>query len=928
MKLNFNDAADRLASAKQKTGHYRERVRNHLDEIKNFQQPTYSADFAPIIEKLKAYEYHYPTEIPKDNGQKLMIGLGLLGVIGWGFTHTLLAHIGIVSLDLALFSLIFTAGQRAEKAFVQAFPQKLSLSEQKKRNGHIAVDARKAAIHVLKDHQSIVQKIPFTRPQVFDDATMAEAQVAYFYAAAQGILDHYVDALKQQLQSYLNSTHQNRGTYEESYKDPVDHSKKTRKVEFELLTFIRTANGIGYRIDAHTQAGYLDRVIALFSQPRGVAIVAEFDRKVGIAKFVFNLHNVTVSVEVDHDALVKAFLGVEPEGEAETTEDTIETQQDPEMNYAITLRPNGPSLELLNPAKAANIAQRNADLLENKQKLQKALIAQGFPNARVKNIGVGPILCAYKIVQPDNEDPLKVKNKQDSIRLSGKVPGLVIRDTPEGDLVAMVERPNIRNPKIAETIYLSELLAKSKNLKGELIVPIGLGIDGKPIFSDVVNFPHMLIGGQTKSGKSVFSNALLISLAMRYSPEQLQLSIFDPKGNEFTAFRNLPHLHDEPIYTDAADGIDLLLRATTEMDRRYRELLAPVDAADIAEYNQKDPKIKLGYWLIYIDEYADLMGAADKETAAALEAAVQRLVQKARGAGIHLIIATQRPSADIMDPKIRSQIPARVALKVDNSSNSNIIINSPGAENLAGFGDGFVKLEEFAGMQRFKSPFVSKQELIRVADWIKSHNGDPMTSEPKSASQGSTPSEPQTPTADSGDTKAQYLAQEISDPVGRKVFMDKIGNEIIASEQVKEALKFHGAMYRQSHPDYSMDLDSVYREVLLAIKIYQESNATEPESPPEEPRKPQPAQPNPEYYSVADERFTQQQDRLDANIWAQQVDIWVPNLDQRVLEKVAEYLARIREPRFDQLLAMGLDGDQANAVMDEILADQKGNGER
>ena len=249
----------------------------------------------------------------------------------------------------------------------------------------------------------------------------------------------------------------------------------------------------------------------------------------------------------------------------------------------------------------------------------------------------------------------------------------------------------------------------------------GMDLEGKTFAMPISEGPHWIVAGQTGSGKSVFMNALLISMISHTTPDELNIAWVDPKKVEATAYIGLPYCPIDPV-TDMGDAYGLMAYFTWLMDKRY-EKLAAVNVKNVAEFNEwveKHPEEaaqkgfeKMKYWVVVIDEYADMV-MQEKD----VEKNIVRLGQKARASAIALLIATQRPSSDIISPVLKANIPSRIALKVTDSINSLIILDETGAEKLAGYGDGFVKTQS-GEITRVQGPRITNEEIDRIFSYLR-----------------------------------------------------------------------------------------------------------------------------------------------------------------------------------------------------------------
>jgi len=246
-----------------------------------------------------------------------------------------------------------------------------------------------------------------------------------------------------------------------------------------------------------------------------------------------------------------------------------------------------------------------------------------------------------------------------------------------------------------------------------LLVALGKDVRGAPAFADIADMPHLLVGGTTGSGKTISLNVIILSLLYRNSPEEMKLILVDPKRVEFPVYSVLPHLLCPVIY-DAQQTLVALKWLTGEMERRFA-VLAQGNSRDIGSYNAKMEKKgeeKLPYIVLIIDELADLMSVKGKE----IESYVVRLAQMSRATGIHLILATQRPSVEVITGLIKANITTRIALKVGSVVDSRTILDSSGAEKLLGKGDMLFLTKEHSKPKRIQSPYVSEQEIKKVVN--------------------------------------------------------------------------------------------------------------------------------------------------------------------------------------------------------------------
>jgi DNA segregation ATPase FtsK/SpoIIIE-like protein len=279
---------------------------------------------------------------------------------------------------------------------------------------------------------------------------------------------------------------------------------------------------------------------------------------------------------------------------------------------------------------------------------------------------------------------------------------------------AAVEVPNARRA----TVALRAVLAELRDAGGEMAAPLGVATDGTPAAADIADWPHGLAAGATGAGKSVFVNAVLVSLLLRYSPRRLRLVLIDPKRVEFSLYRGLPHLA-RPIVVGTDEAVTALEDAVAEMHRRYAAL-ERAGARKLSEYNALAPEDRrLPRLLVVIDEAQALM--ADKEMAAAVVAASKALAAMGRAAGVHMLYGTQYPLATVIPSALKANTPTRVALLVPSRVNSQVILDQDGAEALLGAGDMLVCVGGGAEVRRLQSAFVSEEEVRAVVAWWKGH---------------------------------------------------------------------------------------------------------------------------------------------------------------------------------------------------------------
>lgn len=404
--------------------------------------------------------------------------------------------------------------------------------------------------------------------------------------------------------------------------------------------------------------------------------------------------------------------GASANGAANTSANKPNSTLAPARKKAYTL----PSTALLNKGNGTTKPVDNAKLRMVANKLQEILHTFGI-NATVVDFCRGPSVTRYEI-QPETGTRInKITSLADDIKLNMAATDISIEPVP-GKSTIGIEVPN----EGRDTVLIRELI-ESKELRAnssKIAFAAGKDIAGNVVVADIGKMPHMLVAGTTGSGKSVFTNSIIMSILFRAKPEEVRLIIVDPKVVEFGVYNGIPHLL-QPVVTDPKMAANTLKWAVAEMSERYKKF-ADFNVRDLKGYNEKVESAgkesgltKLPQIVIVIDELADLMMVAAKD----VEESICRLAQLARAAGIHLIIATQRPSVDVVTGLIKANIPSRCALMVSSGTDSRTIIDSNGAEKLLGNGDMLFYPSGYVKPVRLQGAFVSDQEVQRVVDFWK-----------------------------------------------------------------------------------------------------------------------------------------------------------------------------------------------------------------
>lgn len=379
-----------------------------------------------------------------------------------------------------------------------------------------------------------------------------------------------------------------------------------------------------------------------------------------------------------------------------------------------------PALSLLNQKPGAP-ADRG-DLKGNVSKIEETLESFGI-RAKVLEVNGGPAVTQYAIRIATGTKLSKVTGLANDLALSLAAPTGQVRieaPIPGKDLVG-VEVPN----RTLQMVTLYEML-KSDEMKkhpSKLAVALGTNVAGKPIIADIAKMPHVLIAGSTGSGKSVAVNAFIASILFRASPQEVKFIMVDPKRVELTGYNDIPHLIS-PVIVEAEKVVSALKWAVHEMELRYKRF-AEVGVRNIEGFNEFSGFQALPYLVIIIDELADLMLYAPAD----VEDCITRLAQMARATGIHLVLATQRPSVDVITGLIKANIPTRIAFTVSSGTDSRVIIDQPGAEKLLGRGDMLFVPPDQAKPARIQGTFVSDKEIRALIDDIRKNGGAPQYQE-------------------------------------------------------------------------------------------------------------------------------------------------------------------------------------------------------
>jgi S-DNA-T family DNA segregation ATPase FtsK/SpoIIIE len=405
-----------------------------------------------------------------------------------------------------------------------------------------------------------------------------------------------------------------------------------------------------------------------------------------------------------------------------------------------------PPLSLLN---ADSTKPTTGDLLANANIIKRTLESFGIP-VEMGEVNVGPAVTRYTLKPAEGVKLSRITALNPDLALTLAAHPIRIEAPIPGKSLVGIEVPN----KAAALVRLGSLMNYPEFQKtGPLGFVLGRDVSCEPNFASIEKMPHMLIAGATGSGKSILVHSILISLLYKNSPQTLKLVLIDPKRVELSIYDGIPHLVS-PVITENKKAASVFRWAIAEMERRY-EILQKAGCRDIKSYNASHREEPLPSILIAIDELADLMSSFGRE----VEGSIVRLAQMARATGIHLLLATQRPSVDVITGLIKANIPARVALQVASQIDSRTILDTPGAEKLLGHGDLLFLSAELSKPKRIQGAFVTEDEIKRVTSFIREHNTEELAPDTghiklEAAGANGASGSSDTPSTGSGQTKS------------------------------------------------------------------------------------------------------------------------------------------------------------------------------
>ena len=534
-------------------------------------------------------------------------------------------------------------------------------------------------------------------------------------------------------------------------KDRVNDMNERRQIKNELNRLElerRTKLANRQRIEEEQRRASLQRDIHnIFNENLSIPTMEKEEEKIEDVK---NTSDFSKTYFLDDDVKVEqtsldvgglesggSNLGLESDGLESKVEDSTKVKTDIELEPVLNddeVEPvhknkvyHLPPMSLLTniaSSKASNINKNSAEV--KGQKLIEILSNFGI-QARLTNTFIGPSVTKFEIVPDENIKVNKISGISDNIKMGLAAKDIRIEAPIPGRSAVGVEIPNAENVMVR----MSELTKseKFKDKSKQLLFTLGKDLMGEPVYCELNKMPHLLVAGATGSGKSVCMNTIIISYLLRSDPKDLKIVLIDPKKVEFTPYHDIPHLL-WPVITDSDMASMMLKKAVVIMEERY-DAFADAGVRDIKSFNDlvikhnasvgdgESKMEKMPYIVIIIDELADLMMTAKKE----VEASIQRLTQLSRACGIHMIVATQRPSTDVITGLIKSNIPSRISFAVSSSIDSRTILDQTGAEKLLGHGDMLYLPQGESGPIRVQGCFVTDDEIKRITDYCKKQGG-------------------------------------------------------------------------------------------------------------------------------------------------------------------------------------------------------------
>lgn len=645
------------------------------------------------------------------------VGGGLIGALIEKSLHSLFGMLGTYII-LALL-IIITVVILTEKSFISGV---------KKGSSAVYETAKEDAVRIKKTAKSIANERAYQKKEKRVDNRVHGVNIATV-GNGNATEDEDIHEIGQEIMSKLSSDDMevynghveleegfdynempNKENSLDNYNVTNNSNVENDNVENNNSLSSNSLNSNSYKEDTSEEYDGYDNDDGLYVPKEQIHVSNE--AKQVMNRKAFSVGNVNAKGSVTGSVTGGASANGAANTSVNTSANTPNSTPAPARKKAYTL----PSTALLNKGNGTTKPVDNAKLRMVADKLQEILHTFGI-NATVVDFCRGPSVTRYEI-QPETGTRInKITSLADDIKLNMAATDISIEPVP-GKSTIGIEVPN----EGRDTVLIRELI-ESKELRAnssKIAFAAGKDIAGNVVVADIGKMPHMLVAGTTGSGKSVFTNSIIMSILFRAKPEEVRLIIVDPKVVEFGVYNGIPHLL-QPVVTDPKMAANTLKWAVAEMSERYKKF-ADFNVRDLKGYNEKVESAgkesgltKLPQIVIVIDELADLMMVAAKD----VEESICRLAQLARAAGIHLIIATQRPSVDVVTGLIKANIPSRCALMVSSGTDSRTIIDSNGAEKLLGNGDMLFYPSGYVKPVRLQGAFVSDQEVQRVVDFWK-----------------------------------------------------------------------------------------------------------------------------------------------------------------------------------------------------------------
>lgn len=514
-------------------------------------------------------------------------------------------------------------------------------------------------------------------------------------------------------------------------------NKSTQEIALDIMLFIKSKipeknhektsyNTENYEEKEDNQDKYNDKELTLNQEPTKVKILEDsikeepiVIKKIQKKKVIESSNQIKIDKKPEkQDNLLDLVKNVKEQKNAVVVEELEENAKLLEgIEKGKVEKPKNFKLPSTDFLQKQNVKSKVIDESELDDKIRYLIekLAHFKIDGDVVRTYAGPVVSTFEFKPAANVKVSKILNLQDDLAMALSAETIRIQAPIPGKDVVGIEIPN----ETVDTIYLRELLDSKifKDSSSPLTIALGKDIVGKPFVTDLKKLPHLLIAGTTGSGKSVGINAMILSLLYKNSPDQLRLLMIDPKMLEFSTYNDIPHLLT-PVITKPKQAIVALNNMVSEMERRY-ELMAETRTKNIENYNEKVKKIggeHFPYIVVIIDELADLMMTSGKD----VEISIARLAQKSRACGIHLIVATQRPSVDVVTGLIKANLPSRISYRVGQKVDSKIILDQMGAESLLGRGDMLFTPPGSPALVRLHAPWATELEIENIVEFIKS----------------------------------------------------------------------------------------------------------------------------------------------------------------------------------------------------------------